>query len=130
MKRWIGIDAGEKRTGIAMTDPLGIVAPRKTVKTEELIEEIQQIKEKYKIKGIVMGLPLTPRGKIGQRAKMIKDLKKKIEKELNLEVKLQDERYTTKEAMNIAKKMGKVRDKKLLDRISASLILRSYLEEN
>jgi putative Holliday junction resolvase len=128
--RWIGLDIGGKRTGIAMTDELGIAEPRKTIQTRNLMNELKRLKEDYEIEGIVMGLPLTTKGRVGERAKMVEKIKEKIEDELRLPVKLYDERFTTKEAIEIARGMGRTRDKNLLDRISATLILKGYLEEN
>ena len=130
MARWIGIDIGSKWTGIAMTDELDIVEPKETIKTINLIEKLKEYKENYDIEGIVVGLPLTTKGKLGERAKMVEKISNEIESELNLSVKLYDERFTTKEATEIATQIGKNKDKRLLDRISATLILKSYIEDN
>jgi putative Holliday junction resolvase len=130
MARWLGLDIGSKWTGIAMTDELDIVEPRETIKTINLIEKLKEYKENYDIEGIVVGLPLTTKGKLGERAKMVEKISNEIESELNLSVKLYDERFTTKEAIEIAKQIGKTKDKRLLDRISATLILKSYIEDN
>jgi putative Holliday junction resolvase len=130
MARWIGLDVGSKWTGIAMTDELNIVEPRETIKTINLIEKLKKYKENYDIEGIVVGLPLTTKGKLGERAKMVEKISNEIESELNLSVKLYDERFTTKEAIEIATQIGKTKDKRLLDRISATLILKSYIEDN
>ena len=130
MKYWIGLDIGTKWTGIAISNSLDIVKPEKTVKTENLLEEIKNLDKEYKFKGMVLGFPLTTKGKIGQRAKFVQKMKAEIEKELNLPVKLQDERFTTKDATKIVSDLGKKKDKKLIDRISASLILKGYLDEN
>ena len=130
MKYWIGLDIGIKWTGIAISNSLDIVKPEKTVKTEDLLKEIKDLDKEYEFKGIVLGFPLTTKGKIGQRAKFVQKIKTKIENELNLPVQLQDERFTTKEATKIASDLGKKKDKKLIDKISASLILKGYLDEN
>ncbi|MCK4528554.1 Holliday junction resolvase RuvX [candidate division WOR-3 bacterium] len=130
MVRWIGLDLGGKWTGIAMTDELGIVEPWRTIKTEHLFNDLRNLIEEYTIEGVVLGLPLTTRGKIGQRARLVQKIKERIQAELNLRVELYDERFTTKEAYRIAADMGKARDKRLLDRISATLILRGFLAEN
>ena len=79
---------------------------------------------------MVLGFPLTTKGKIGQRAKFVQEIKEKIQKELNVPVALQDERFTTKEATKIAFELGKTKDKRLIDKISASLILKDFLDEN
>lgn len=130
MKYWIGLDVGIKWTGIAISDSLGIVKPKKTVKTEHLIKELQDLNKEYDFEGMVLGFPLTTKGKIGQRAKFVQKIKEKIEKELNIPIKLQDERFTTKEATEIASQLGKTKDKKLIDKISASIILKDFLDEN
>ncbi len=128
--RWIGLDIGSKWTGIAMTDELNIIEPRDTIKTEDLIKELKRYKQEYEIEGLVVGFPLTTKGKVGERAKMVERIKEEIQIELNLPVHLHDERFTTKEAMEIALEIGKAKDKRLLDRISATLILKRFFEEN
>lgn len=130
MARWIGLDIGGKWTGIAMTDELDIVEPRGTVQTKDLIKELKRYKQEYEIERVVIGFPLTTKGKIGERAKMVEKVGEEILKKLNLPVSLYDERFTTKDAMEIAKELGKTKDKRLIDRISATLILRRFLEDN
>ncbi len=130
MARWIGLDIGGKWTGIAMTDELDIVEPRCTVQTKDLIKELKRYKQEYEIEHVVIGFPLTTKGKIGERAKMVEKVGEEILKKLNLPVSLYDERFTTKDAMEIAKELGKTKDKRLIDRISATLILRGFLEDN
>jgi putative Holliday junction resolvase len=130
MKYWVGLDVGIKWTGIAISDSLGIAKPKKTVKTEQLIEELKELNKEYGFEGMVLGFPLTTKGKIGQRAKYVQKIKEKIQKELDIPIKLQDERYTTKEATEIASQLGKTKDKKLIDKISASIILKDFLDEN
>lgn len=130
MNYWIGLDIGIKWTGIAISNDLNIVKPEKTVKTQNLIKEIKDLHKEYDFKGLVLGFPLTTKGKIGQRAKFVQKIKEEIEKELNIPIKLQDERFTTKDATKIAAELGKKKDKKLIDKISASLILKGYIDEN
>jgi putative Holliday junction resolvase len=130
MKYWVGLDVGIKWTGIAISDSLGIISPKKTVKTEHLTEELKELNKEYGFEGMVLGFPLTTKGKIGQRAKYVQGVKEKLEKELNIPIKLQDERFTTKEATEIASQLGKTKDKKLIDKISASIILKDFLDEN
>jgi putative Holliday junction resolvase len=130
MKYWIGLDVGVKWTGIAIGNDLNIINPKKTVKTENLIKEIKELNKDYNFEGMVLGFPLTTKGKIGQRAKFVQEIKEKIQKELNIPVTLQDERFTTKEATVIASELGKTKDKRLIDKISASLILKDFLDEN
>ncbi len=130
MNYWIGLDIGTKWTGIAISNNPGIVKPEKTVKTEHLLKEIKDLHKEYDFKGMVLGFPLTTKGKIGQRAKFVQKMKEEIEKELNIPIKLQDERFTTKDATKIAAELGKKKDKKLIDKISASLILKDYIDEN
>ena len=130
MARWIGLDIGGKWTGIAMTDELDIVEPRDTIQTKDLVKELKRYKQEYEIEGVVIGFPLTTKGKIGERAKMVEKVREDILNELNLPVHLYDERFTTKDALEIAKELGKTKDKRLIDRISATLILRGFLEDN
>ena len=130
MNYWIGLDIGTKWTGIAISNTLGIVKPEKAVKTEHLLKEIKTLNKEYNFKGLVLGFPLTTTGKIGQRAKFVQKIKEEIEKGFNIPIKLYDERFTTKEATKIASDLGKKKDKRFIDKISASLILKGYLDEN
>lgn len=134
MKRVLGIDYGLKRTGLAISDPLGIIAsPLETVKTKNLLNYLLDLNKKERISILVIGLPLNHKNKLFDIEENIKELIQKIKTHLP-EIKIEriDERFTSKIArdyLNTYSSKQKIRRKKEnLDKVSASLILQSYLQ--
>ena len=134
MKRVLGIDYGLKRTGLAISDPLGIIAsPLETIDTKNLFNYILYLNKKEKISVLVIGLPLNLKNKLFDIEENIKEFIEKIKTYLpEIEIERIDERFTSKIArnfLNIYSDKQKIRRKKEnLDKVSASLILQSYLE--
>ena len=130
----IGIDYGEKRTGLAYTDPDKIIATGlKTVLTKDVIKFLGVYFETVEVEMLIIGKPIQKDGKPSGVETKIKDFIKKIK--INFpEIKIDryDERYTSKIAKNLINELGikkKMRfDKGIIDKISATLILQSYLE--
>ncbi len=130
----IGIDYGEKRTGLAHTDPNKIIATAlKSILTKDVIKFLRAYFEKVEVEMLIIGKPIQRDGKPSNVEEKIKDFIKKIK--INFpEVKIDryDERYTSKIAKNLinesAIKRKVRRDKGIIDKISATLILQSYLE--
>ena len=130
-ERILGIDYGQKRIGIAISDPLRLIAyPLETVERKRIEDSIRRILEKYSIEYIIIGYPLRTDGKLGEREEEVKSFAEKIKEKFNINIKLWDERYTTIEAERIIRDIGKKpsRDKGRVDRVAASLILQSYLD--
>jgi len=130
-ERILGIDFGEKRVGIAISDPLFMIAmPLETIERKKIEEGINKILERFPVKHIVIGYPLRTNGKKGKRAEQVEKFAKKIKEKFNIEITLWDERYSTVEAERIMKDMNRKpsREKERVDRIAASLILQSYLD--
>ena len=134
MKRVLGIDYGLKRTGLAISDPLGIIAsPLETIKTKNLLNYLLDLNKKERISILVIGLPLNLKNKLFDIEENIKELIKKIKIHLpEIQIERIDERFTSKIArdyLNTYSIKQKIRRKKEnLDKVSASLILQSYLE--
>lgn len=134
MARILGIDYGTKRTGIAVTDPLRIIASGlDTVSTEALEGYLTQYLAAEEVECIVVGMPLYPDGNPAQIAPQVEDFVKKLKKLFpDIEVITWDERYTSEEAKRIILQSGakkkQRRDKSLVDKISAALILEDYLK--
>tara|TARA_B100000989_G_C19318082_1_gene375521 strand:+ start:58 stop:480 length:423 start_codon:yes stop_codon:yes gene_type:complete len=130
----IGIDYGEKRTGLAHTDHSKIIATGlKSILTKDVIKFLKAYFEKVEVEMLIIGKPIQRDGKPSNIEEKIKDFVKKIK--INFpEVKIDryDERYTSVIAKNLINELGvkrKVRrDKGIIDKISATLILQSYLE--
>jgi putative Holliday junction resolvase len=136
MGRILAIDFGLKRTGIAVTDPLKIIASAlTTVPTHEVLEFLKKYCGTEEVEGFVVGLPLHPDGNPAQIAPQADAFAEKLKKLFpGKPVIRQDERYTSNEAKRIILQSGvkkqKRRDKSLVDKIAAALILEQYMQEN
>ena len=131
----MGIDYGKKRVGVAVTDPLQIIAsPLKTVPTPEFDSFINEYLQSEEIDAFVVGYPVQLNNKPSESVKYIDPFIRKLRKKFpEKPVHLIDERFTSQIALKAmieggVKKMER-RDKSLVDKISASLILRSWLEK-
>lgn len=129
----MGIDYGDARTGIAISDLLcSIVGSTTVIHSRNDDKTIGQIKELIAQNGVgelVMGLPRNMNGTEGPRAELCRAFAQRLEEETGLPVKLWDERRTTVEAHNILSVHnyhGKKR-KNTVDAVAASLILEGYL---
>lgn len=130
----MGIDYGTKRTGIAVTDPLQLIASGlETVPTEAIFDFLARYLAEEEVVRIVVGLPLYPDGNPAQIAPQVEQFVKKIQKLFpEVAVNTWDERYTSEEAKRIILQSGarkkQRRDKSLVDKVSAVLILEDYLK--
>jgi len=133
--RIMAIDYGTKRIGLALTDPLMTFAyPFKTIFNDSnLWTELTKIVQDQNISKIILGYPLKENGKPATITEEVLKFKKKLEKLFKLEVILIDERYTSSIAQEIINKTvtkkSKRKDKGLLDKGSAAIILQDYLNE-
>ena len=134
MARILGIDYGTKRIGIAVTDPLQIISSAlTTVATKDIFSFLEQYLSEEEVECIVVGEPMHEDGKPAQIAHLIVGFVRKL-KQLypDIEIATQDERYTSRDAKQIILQSGakkkKRRDKSLVDRVSAALILQAYME--
>lgn len=133
--RYLGLDLGTKTLGVAISDPLGLIAGDLTVlrhneEYDKLISEIEKIVNEKKVEAIVLGFPKNMNNTIGERAEITLKFKEKLEQELHLPVYLQDERLTTRQAENLLIKndTSRKKRKKVIDKVAATIILQSYLE--
>ena len=131
--KYIGIDYGRKRTGISISDyDKKISFPLETVETINLLNFLKDLTKKEKIEKIVIGKPLKLNNKIHVLENEIIDLIKSINKSFpDISIHRVDERFTSKisnKILNQLQTKKKIRmDKSIIDKISASLILESYL---
>jgi putative holliday junction resolvase len=136
MARVLAIDFGLKRTGIAVTDPLQIIASAlMTVPTAEVFEFLQRYCAAESVECFVVGLPLYPDGNPGQIAPQVDAFSAKLQQLFpQIPVVRQDERNTSVDAQKIILASGvkkqKRRDKSLVDKVAAALILQQYMEEH
>lgn len=133
--RIMGIDYGDSRVGVAMSDPLGCMAHGiKTVPNKvyaKMLEAVVNIANEYSVSKIVIGMPKNMDGSLGFRADITKDFAADLKNELSeVEFIFQDERLTTVEAsafLNATNTRGKSR-KDVIDTVAAEIILQSYLD--
>ena len=135
-KRILGIDLGDVRTGIAVSDAMqmlaGGVGTITAYNDDRLLNEIEVHVKYYDPELIVIGYPINMDGSIGPRAQKIADFAKKLEERFSLPVKFVDERCTTMIAhsiLNSTNTRGKKR-KGVVDTLSAEIILQSYLDSD
>jgi putative Holliday junction resolvase len=132
--RILGLDYGNKRVGVAVSDSLGWTAqPLATLKMhghQELLLEIKEYINKYDVEKIVVGMPYNMDGSIGKRAEITQAFINFLENNLELPIIIQDERLTTSQAKNILLEADVSRKgrKKVIDKMAAALILQSYLD--
>jgi putative Holliday junction resolvase len=133
MKRIMGVDYGDARTGVAISDLLcSIVGSAMVIHSRNMDKTIAQIKDLVTEKDvgeIVVGLPKNMDGSEGARAQLCRDFARLLEAAVGVPVVLWDERRTTVEAHNILSEHnyhGKKR-KDTVDAVAASLILEGYL---
>jgi putative Holliday junction resolvase len=134
MARLMGIDYGQKRTGIAVSDPLQIFPrPLDTVDTPKLMDYIKKYCTEEDVEAFVIGLPTHKDGNDTHLTPIIRTFAEDIQKLFpDCKVILQDEQFTSVEAkkaiMASGAKKKERQDKGLIDRISAVIILQEYME--
>ena len=130
----IGIDYGEKRTGLAYTDPNKIIATGlKSVSTKDVIKFLKTYFETVEVEMLVIGKPIQKDGRPSDIEIKIRDFINKIKINFpEMKIDRYDERYTSKIAKNLMNELGmkkKIKqDKGIIDKISATLILQSYMD--
>jgi putative Holliday junction resolvase len=130
----LGLDFGDRRIGVAASDPLGVTAqPITVIERSSLSEDIARIREIATGRGtdrIVVGLPLNMDGSVGPQARRAKRFAGRLERELEIRVELWDERLSTVEAERslIAAEKRRAARRGLRDAVAAALFLQSYLE--
>ena len=132
MSKAIGIDFGLKRTGISVSDDLGIIAtPLKTVASSELMQFVKDLVLSENIETMVLGFPLGLNGADTDITQNVRLLRLALEKEFPLlQVTLFDERMTSKIAQKTliqGASKEKRKQKGLIDQMSATIILQDYL---
>ena len=131
----LGLDIGDVRTGVAISDELGIAAhPLRTIRRRSrkaVLAELQELVTAHNVERIVVGLPLQLDGETGTQAKKVKQFAEKLKQQVNLPIVFWDESFTTVEAAQILRGSKKRRKKRkqVIDQVAAVLILEGYLEE-
>ena len=134
MPRILALDLGQKRTGVAVTDPLKIIAsPLETVLTKDLWAWLQAYLAKEVVEAVVVGLPVNEQNEPSALYVPAQNLMNRLRNAYPaLLVEAEDERYTTRMATRVIREAGLTKtarkNKALYDKVSASIILQSYLE--
>lgn len=134
MQRYIGLDVGTKRIGVALSDPLLITAqPLEAIAREpeeQSLLRIAALCKEHDVLGIVVGFPKNMNGTVGPQAEDCKNFGDKIKNITGLEVFFEDERLTSKQAEQALALQGKkyTKNKSLVDITSAVLILQQFLD--
>ena len=135
MGKILALDFGTKRTGVAVTDDLQIIASGlTTVRTYELMDFLKEYTSKNKVVCFVVGLPKQMNNTPSESEFFIRPFLKKLKNTFKeIPIKRHDERFSSKMAFQAMIDAGvslkKRRDKSLIDKISATIILQSYLEK-
>ena len=132
--RLIGLDLGSKRIGVSICDEKQLIAtPYKTIhksKNNELIEELKNIIQDNDIKAIIIGYPLNMDGSAGSSAQSVNDVSKNIDKEIDVDVCLWDERLSTVGAFNLSSQLdvNVSKREKTIDQNAAAFILQGAID--
>ena len=132
--RLIGLDLGSKRIGVSICDEKQLIATTyKTIhksKNNELIEELKNIIQENDIKAIIIGYPLNMDGSSGSSAQSVNDVSKNIDKEIDVDVCLWDERLSTVGAFNLSSQLdvNVSKREKNIDQNAAAFILQGAVD--
>jgi len=130
----LGIDYGQKRIGLALSDPSNMVAQSlKVLKrngTRKLLGEIKAVVDQNKIERIVIGLPKNMNGSLGEKGNEVLAFVKILEKVVKVPIVTWDERLTTVSAEKVLRQaeLSRKKRKDILDKLSACIILQNYLD--
>jgi putative Holliday junction resolvase len=134
MKRALGIDHGEARIGLAISDDLGMLAhPLETVHAKEIanpVQHIARIVDRDKIGIVILGLPRNMNGTYGPAAEHVRAFAEELRAAIPCEVKLWDERLTSVAAQRSLHEAGRSvkQSREVIDQVAAQMILQGWLD--
>ncbi|SDC60950.1 putative holliday junction resolvase [Melghirimyces thermohalophilus] len=133
MKRIMGLDVGEKRMGVAISDPMGWTAQGVDMVRRDQpdwLKRLQELIEQYEVDKLVVGLPRNMDGSIGEKGQICQELSRQLEERFSIPVELWDERLSTVavERTLIDADMSRRKRRKVIDQMAASWILQGYLD--
>jgi putative Holliday junction resolvase len=132
--RLLGLDIGERRIGVAVSDPTGAVAtPLVVLDSRDVLRDptpLARLVEDYEAEGVIVGLPLTMAGEEGPQAVEVRRYADALASRLGVPVTLWDERLTSVQARRSLAEAGldEREQRKAVDMVAASLILQNYLD--
>jgi putative Holliday junction resolvase len=134
MGRLLGIDLGDVRIGLAISDPLGLTAQgldviRRRTETEDL-KRIGDLIREYDVQTIVLGFPKNMNGTVGPRGELTREFARQLEETFHLPVVLWDERMSSiaAERILIEADVRRNKRKQVVDKMAAAIILQNYLD--
>lgn len=135
MEILLGLDVGDVRIGVALSDELGVAAhplctlTRKNRKVDLLA--IADLVAIHKVGRVIIGLPVSLDGSIGTQAEKVQKFAQRLEHVIDIPIEFQDESFTTAEAEDILRELDKdtKEQKELIDEVSAVIILTDYLKQ-
>ena len=133
MKRWLGLDLGNVRIGLALSDPLGLTAqPLDVLKSNGNQKDfiaLGELVDRHEVAQVIIGLPLNMDGTDSTQTKKIRDFAAKLASRLNIPVFFVDERLTSRQADKAMIEGGARREKRKEknDQVAAALLLQSAL---
>ena len=134
--RKMGVDYGDKRIGVALTDALCIISSPyevfQNLSPEQSLQHLNDLIKQFNVDEVAMGLPLNMDGSEGERAKIHRNFGQKLSDLSGVKVVFVDERLTSAEAEEILIQSNVRREKRkeLIDKISAQIILQTYLNQS
>lgn len=135
-KTLLGIDYGERRIGVAKSDPTGLIAsPVTTLEVssrKQAVARLLDLIAEFKPVGLVVGYPLLAGGGKSKKCEQVDEFLNMLSKSYSGPIYTEDERYSSTEAADIVHAHGKRvgKDKKRIDRLAAVIILQRYLDEH
>ena len=132
--RALGLDIGEKRIGVALSDPRGILATALTVletkSEDDALKRIAALAREHDVEHIVVGMPFSLDGSLGPQARRVQSFIETLSKRTELPVVTWDERFSTVDAERVLVEAGVKREKrkKHLDSVAAAIVLQGYLD--
>ena len=131
MTRYLGVDYGTKRVGLAISDGLGLTArPLEVVSRVSVVARVQELVDEFEISALVLGLPTSLSGDEGVSAVGARALGEELSAATGVRVEYLDERFTSKLAEGVLLDSGmKRRDRReTVDKVAAAIILQDYLD--
>lgn len=130
--RYLALDLGDRRIGVARSDALGIIArPLEMFERRSRAQDFRYIQDLIadnSVEALIVGLPLNLDGTEGPQADWVRDYISALEQEISIPIHFWDERLTTEEAKDILRAQGKTPSKEWIDAVAAAVILQSYLD--
>lgn len=134
--RYLGLDVGNRRVGVAVSDELGVTAQpvltieRKSNPREDL-RSLARLARRFGVAGIVVGLPLRLSGEESPQAKKTRAFAEDLGRLTGLPIHFEDERLTTREAHAVLYEAGRARQthRRVVDQVAAVMILQGFLDE-